>query len=345
MLNGLHIVDGNATGIGGYTGYGITYDVGGGIFVEEANVTIENCVIEQNIAGDKLSQGGGIFLHNGSGQVKNNTIQYNKAGEGGGVSTLDGAPVFLGNKILHNNATYGSSAGGGGIYCTGGNGLISQNLIQDNNSSRDGGGISLSSTDILLKGNYILHNRAVSNGGGIMFWYDYNHHSNNIVAHNYAGHGGGIWAGGSKAVLVHTTIADNENGGIYIDKTNSSNGFSNMTLINTIISREEEGMHVADGSHAAMEGVLFWNNTADVVTNGSATVDLGSIIVNGNPDFKNPVGGDYHITGFSAAVDAGADSNLSEDIDGDIRPIGSKYDIGADETPRSSLAPMYYLLF
>lgn len=51
----------------------------------------------------------------------------------------------------------------------------------------------------------------------------------------------------------------------------------------------------------------------------------------GSPAFVNPDGGDYHITAASAARDAGVNAGVSVDIDGDPRPVGAGYDIGADE--------------
>ena len=42
-------------------------------------------------------------------------------------------------------------------------------------------------------------------------------------------------------------------------------------------------------------------------------------------------GSDYHIAPGSAAIDAGVNSGVTSDIDGDTRPQGSGYDIGADE--------------
>jgi hypothetical protein len=45
----------------------------------------------------------------------------------------------------------------------------------------------------------------------------------------------------------------------------------------------------------------------------------------------NPDNGDYHIGFGSAAIDAGVDAGVDYDIDGDPRPLGSGYDLGADE--------------
>jgi hypothetical protein len=52
------------------------------------------------------------------------------------------------------------------------------------------------------------------------------------------------------------------------------------------------------------------------------------------PQFVNPAAGDYHIKPVSKVVDAGIElSQVSEDLDGNPRPQGLGYDIGAYEIP------------
>lgn len=57
----------------------------------------------------------------------------------------------------------------------------------------------------------------------------------------------------------------------------------------------------------------------------------GSHSLNGKPAFVNPASGDYHILFGSAAMDRGIDAGMTTDIDGEARPHGNGYDIGADE--------------
>jgi len=45
----------------------------------------------------------------------------------------------------------------------------------------------------------------------------------------------------------------------------------------------------------------------------------------------NPDGGDYHIGSGSGAIDTGVNAWVTTDIDGELRPYGLGYDIGADE--------------
>lgn len=68
---------------------------------------------------------------------------------------------------------------------------------------------------------------------------------------------------------------------------------------------------------------LFWANDEDGIR--------GTNPVDGDPAFTDPDGGDYHLSGGSAAVDVGVLAGIDTDIDGDARPLGSAPDIGADE--------------
>jgi hypothetical protein len=82
-----------------------------------------------------------------------------------------------------------------------------------------------------------------------------------------------------------------------------------------------------------VEGTLWgsgpWANGAEWTGGGAITT--GTVNVRGLPEFVDPVGGDYHIGPNSAAIDAGVTTAVTEDVDGEPRPSGSRYDIGADE--------------
>jgi hypothetical protein len=50
----------------------------------------------------------------------------------------------------------------------------------------------------------------------------------------------------------------------------------------------------------------------------------------GNPVFVDTANGDYHSGAASAARDAGVDSGVTRDMDGQTRLMGEGYDLGAD---------------
>ena len=50
--------------------------------------------------------------------------------------------------------------------------------------------------------------------------------------------------------------------------------------------------------------------------------------------------GDYHLTSISAAIDTGTDAGVVIDFDGNRRPRGLGYDIGADEWGKLVFLPL-----
>ena len=106
-------------------------------------------------------------------------------------------------------------------------------------------------------------------------------------------------------------------------------------LTNTILVSHSVGITVAAGSTATLEGTLWgsgeWANGTD--WSGAGTFINGTVNIWDDPRFLDPAGGDYHISRDSAAIDDGVYSGVTEDIDGEPRPAGMGYDIGADEVP------------
>jgi hypothetical protein len=69
---------------------------------------------------------------------------------------------------------------------------------------------------------------------------------------------------------------------------------------------------------------LFWSVPAGWPT--------GNGNLNANPSFANAAAYDLHLAAGSAAVDTGLTlAEVTDDVDGDPRPVGTAYDIGADE--------------
>jgi len=73
-----------------------------------------------------------------------------------------------------------------------------------------------------------------------------------------------------------------------------------------------------------------WGNTAQDYDLPGA-LEPGPHDIQADPLFVDPAGDDYHVRPGSPCVDAGTDAGVTSDIDGDTRPMGAGYDIGADE--------------
>jgi hypothetical protein len=93
------------------------------------------------------------------------------------------------------------------------------------------------------------------------------------------------------------------------------------------------GVGVSAGGTARLEATVWgageWANSIDWENAG--TLVTGTVNLWGDPAFADQAAGDYHIGPTSIALDHGVPAAISQDIDGEPRPDGCFYDIGADE--------------
>jgi hypothetical protein len=147
MLSGFTIRNGRGTLDNGYY-------IGGGIYGNGSNATIQNNIIQGNSAIEGF--GGGVFACNGL--IQDNTIINNLAINGGGLVWCNGT---IRNNIISNNSVTGS---GGGVH--GCNGLIQNNAIIGNKAKRGFGG-GLAWCNGTIRNNTINDNFAGQLGGGL----------------------------------------------------------------------------------------------------------------------------------------------------------------------------------
>ena len=96
---------------------------------------------------------------------------------------------------------------------------------------------------------------------------------------------------------------------------------------NTIVAGHGIGIYAEPGNTAALESTLWHGNGTDWVDEDTVSHSNDYF---GDPAFVRPDRGNYHIKGYSAAIDAGIDAGVVDDMDGDPRTDGYP-DIGADE--------------
>ncbi len=140
-LNGLTVKGGNANYATGRTvnGTGINAKYGGGIYVDNAELTITNCYIVNNYAKDR---GAGLYLE-------------------------DKAKVDMFGVLFANNTADSSSGDGGAIFIN--NNTTSMNLVNStlvNNSANDGGGIRVDDDATILMFNNIFYQNTSTNKNG-----------------------------------------------------------------------------------------------------------------------------------------------------------------------------------
>jgi hypothetical protein len=98
-------------------------------------------------------------------------------------------------------------------------------------------------------------------------------------------------------------------------------------MTNTILVSHTVGITVTAGNTVTLNGVLWYSKTINYGGEGTITVTNE---YTGTPAFATD---GYHLTSASAAIDKGVNAGVDDDIDGQSRPQGGGYDLGADELP------------
>lgn len=217
-LEDIHILDGDATGLGG--GYDTsTYDVGGGIFAmglafNSQPLTLRRCTVAGSVASRTgLGEGGGLFVENRDGVL------------------------LIGNVIADNTATVTADGNGGGLAATTCENLrLEQNTISGNRATSagrgQGGGLYLKNlTGALVQQNAITGNLATATGA--------------------RGIGGGIYVTGiTQATLTANTIRENGGGGYDLG---AGGGFSCYQSSGLTVSRNVIVANAAAPAGATLE--------------------------------------------------------------------------------------------
>ena len=250
---------------------------GGGVHIEDGDVTIDGCTITDNEA---KKAGGGVFVgtttrygsaaaaEDASLTVSDSTISDNTAGGGGGgiyFKSKEGSLTVSDESEICDN-----DAGdlGGGIYSrTEGVGDVSitDSTISGNTSKASGGGLYLFSKllgsdqeqgSTTISGNTIDGNTAGRDGGGIQDEAVDAVISNNNITKNTTGkygNGGGVNLANVSATLENNLIdgnyAGNTGGGIRADATNSGPSTTCTLRGNTISNNSAvSGGGISSGS-------------------------------------------------------------------------------------------------
>jgi hypothetical protein len=85
-------------------------------------------------------------------------------------------------------------------------------------------------------------------------------------------------------------------------------------------------VYVSLGNKVTLNSTLFYANSSGDLGGPGTIVEVGYIA--GQDPLLDT---NYHLRAGSPAIDAGVNAGVTIDIDGDPRPMGPGYDIGADE--------------
>ncbi len=300
---------------------------GGGVRLDfDSHATLLNNLIAGNVA-DQYGGGVSAMFASSADLIGNRIISNTARHDGGGgvyeaYNEGDMANVDItiaDNLILSNTAVSYQYAGGGGIFVSVDEVTMTGNTVSDNYASVDGGA-RVEAQKARLERNIIVGNQADYLEGGLCLQGGFFILVNNVIAGNQAAAISDLGFYGGAFSLLHSTVVGNygSRSGVIVYE-------AAVTLTNSLITSHTVGITLTAASTVTLDGVLWYGNGANTGGGGLITVTHA---LTGNPAFA-PDG--YHLLSTSAAIDAGVDSGAPDDIDGEPRPWGMGYDLGADE--------------
>jgi len=162
---------------------------------------------------------------------------------------------------------------------------------------------------------------------------------------NSAANGGGMYNYDSSPTVTNSTFSGNTatfwGGGMY-NESSSSPAITNCTFTENSASYYGGGIRNKDNSKPTVTNSILWRDGPDEIFNSFSSPSVtysdiqggytGTGNINADPMFVEPANGDFHLKQGSPCIDTGTSSGApSTDFEGDPRPQGAGYDMGADE--------------
>lgn len=264
--------------------------------------------------------------------VENNQASRSAQQHGIYVSNSADRPVVRGNRVFENNASgiqlnADASQGGDGVIS---NAVIENNVLRANGAA-GGASINLDGVqDSDVRNNLIEDARAT---GIALFRQDGATGSTNnrivnntVVVDNSLNQGNGRWAvsltGGSTGNLLKNNIlfsTQSFRGALSVSSDSQAGLVSDYNAVENRFSTD-------DGNTAI--GLAGWQTATGQDVHSFSINDVTAL----NGLFVDRATGNYHLSSTSAAIDRGTPTGAPlTDFEGNARPSGSGYDIGADE--------------
>ncbi len=142
------------------------YNGGGGILAHYSIVSIDNCVVVDNVA--ETSGGGILFRKNTDFRLTNSIVCHNQSltSSGGGVATVDAAGGTITRTAIAGNT---AALNGGGVFFWGGTPeyygrdfVMTNTIIVSNLATEGGAGVGARRADLDLRNNIVVNNQRAS---------------------------------------------------------------------------------------------------------------------------------------------------------------------------------------
>ncbi len=337
-VGGAAVLDGNIAGI---NGGGLHASGAGGV------TTVNGGVIQNNVAAQ---EGGGLWLGDGSLTINNTLITENTANSGnnagndqggGGVFNIDGT-LDINNAAITNNLATANNGNGGGVMTVGGTVTIDDSSIQGNRAGRAGGGIENNNGNVTITNETVggpavaSGNFAEVNGGGL-------HASGaasvttvngGLFQNNVANQeGGGLWNGAGQLNINGTTITQNTaNSGVNAGNDQGGGGVFNIggTLdIDTATITE----NIATAGNGNGGGVM---TVGGIVTIDDTTIQANEAARAGGGIENNA--GNVTLTGVTVGGPLASDGNIAGVNGGGLHASGASTTVVDGGTFQSNVA-------
>jgi hypothetical protein len=278
----------------------------------------------QDLTLDAVNMGGGVgasilFTATASHDIHCNRVELKNSDDSGAL--LAGTTHEFRAMNVHHNGFNPNTPGANGMYCVFDSSTIIGGTFHHNlcygirvwDSAHTGGGHKAT-------GNTIDGVTCYENGG-----------SRAGVGQACPSIGGAITLGDVNNVCMNSVFHHNSNG----IEDNFGQG-SGCQYLNCTIYGNDSAVHLTGTNTVFRNNIVFGNTGGDTVTdNGTGTVSDHNLFT--NPSFVNASLFDFHLQPGSVAIDAGATIALvTHDFDGNTRPQGPAYDIGAFEATPST---------
>tara|TARA_A100001037_G_C15150875_1_gene639140 strand:+ start:3752 stop:6433 length:2682 start_codon:yes stop_codon:yes gene_type:complete len=326
---------------------GTYYTYGGGIYCENSDPIIKDCIIKENV-GDE-GGGGGAFCYNASPKFYNCVFIENETDDvGGGFYSRSGSsPEFYDCVFTENVADFGA-----GCYIRDDSPIMVNVSFYENSANNSGGAVVLKDDANLVATNlYIYNNTADGLGGGLYINESSPIIDTLLVAGNSSSSGGGLYIRNpSQTQLSHATIANNSaasyGGGIYMRDE------AIVFLNNSIVWGNEETQVYFRSTGADLEisvsYCLFENGEDGIIVNENGEINWEDGNIDGDPYFCNTASGNYYLRENSPCLTSGEDGSLMGCFQSACGPVnlgpvwyvdmnGSDASDGSFETPFATI--------
>ena len=296
--------------------------VGGAIFIDGQNTTVDNSIFRKNQGtnnGGTAGSGGAIYVQGSDATISNSDFANGDAINYGGAISVWGANANITRNVFDICTT--KLYDGGSIYVNGANATISlSNFTRSTakNQFAHGGAIQVSGDNAnVLDCNFrdcfayyggVIH---ISGSNALVDGSNFNHsvtyRPTNGDRYQYPQQGGAIYVNGTHTTIHQSNFTDitceDEGGAIYVSGVNAN--ISECGFVKTIVRAENGGAIYIAGKDANIEKSNFTECKADNSKGGAICINGENTVINAS-NFENckaKDGGDIYVFGNHAKIE------------------------------------------